>query len=213
MPITMRAYMRYDVRPSEEWTCNLEFDHEGGLDSGLVFDTALSFADGISEVLLNNVVIDRITVSTWVKDSAPYDPDNVRVIPIGIFGKRGFLLTDPVDDDLVIFIRKAVDLGRAGKILLRGTLTTAEIRANSGSWVITSTARTELETAIETWATAMIDSALACALVGAPLLSTTYPATAEGVKQIPIKNYATTPIIRAVRDFVLVGCTERQDTQ
>lgn len=213
MAIRMIAYMNYDVRPTEQWTTTLEFDHEGTLDSGLVYDTALNFANGLSGLLLSNVIIDRVTASTWVPDSEPYDPANVRTIPIGINGEREFLLTDPVDDDLVLFIRKTVDTGRTGKVLLRGCMVTADLAVYSGSWILKSGPIADFTEAIDNWATLMIDSALACALVGSPLLGITYPAVAEGVKQVPIKNYSPTPTIRPVRDFALVGPTERQDTQ
>lgn len=212
MAIVMRAYMHYDVRPSDEWTCNIEMDYDGAIDAAEVEIAALSMAAGLADILLTNVVIDRIVASTWLEDSAPYNPSSLRVIPIGINGTKDFLLTKPVDDDLVLFIRKTVSTGRSGKILLRGVLTTAEINVNSGSWYIVGSALSDIEDLVGSFFT-NLSTQFNVILIGRSLLSITYPACAEGVKQVPIRNYTTIPVTRFVSGLVVVGITERQDTQ
>lgn len=212
MAIVMRAYMHYDVRPSDEWTCNIEMDYDGAIDAAEVEGAALSMAAGLADILLTNVVIDRIVASTWLEDSAPYNPSSLRVIPIGINGTKDFLLTQPVDDDLVLFIRKTVSTGRSGKILLRGVLTTAEINVDSGSWYIVGSALSDIEDLVGSFFT-NLSTQFNVILIGRSLLSITYPACAEGVKQVPIRNYTTIPVTRFVSSLVVVGVTERQDTQ
>lgn len=212
MAIVMRAYMHYDVRPSDEWTCNIEMDYDGAIDAAEVESAALSMAAGLADILLTNVVIDRIVASTWLEDSAPYNPSSLRVIPIGINGTKDFLLTQPVDDDLVLFIRKTVSTGRSGKILLRGVLTTAEINVDSGSWYIVGSALSDIEDLVGSFFT-NLSTQFNVILIGRSLLSITYPACAEGVKQVPIRNYTTIPVTRFVSSLVVVGVTERQDTQ
>lgn len=212
MAIVMRAYMHYDVRPSDEWTCNIEMDYNGAIDAAEVESAALSMAAGLADILLTNVVIDRIVASTWLEDSAPYNPSSLRVIPIGINGTKEFLLTQPVDDDLVLFIRKTVSTGRSGKILLRGVLTTAEINVDSGSWYIVGSALSDIEDLVGGFFT-NLSTQFNVILIGRSLLSISYPACAEGVKQVPIRNYTTIPVTRFVSSLVVVGVTERQDTQ
>lgn len=212
MAIVMRAYMHYDIRPSDEWTCNIEMDYDGAIDAAEVEGAALSMAAGLADILLTNVVIDRIVASTWLEDSAPYNPSSLRVIPIGINGTKDFLLTQPVDDDLVLFIRKTVSTGRSGKILLRGVLTTAEINVDSGSWYIVGSALSDIEDLVGSFFT-NLSTQFNVILIGRSLLSITYPACAEGVKQVPIRNYTTIPVTRFVSSLVVVGVTERQDTQ
>lgn len=212
MAIVMRAYMHYDIRPSDEWTCNIEMDYDGAIDAAEVEGAALSMAAGLADILLTNVVIDRIVASTWLEDSAPYNPSSLRVIPIGINGTKDFLLTQPVDDDLVLFIRKTVSTGRSGKILLRGVLTTAEINIDSGSWYIVGSALSDIEDLVGSFFT-NLSTQFNVILIGRSLLSITYPACAEGVKQVPIRNYTTIPVTRFVSSLVVVGVTERQDTQ
>lgn len=212
MPIVLRAYMHYDVRPTDEWTCNLEMDYEGSLEAGEVESAAMDFAAGLSNLLLTNVVIDRVVASTWASDSSPYNPSALKVVPIGINGTKVFLLTSPVDDDLVLFIRKAVNTGRSGKIMLRGVLTLSEIDVDSGSWYIVPSALATIEGLVADFF-ADITNQFNPVLVGKSLINTILPAVAEGVKQIPIKVFSANPIVRYVTGLVVAGITERQDTQ
>lgn len=212
MAIILRAYMHYDVRPSDEWTCNIEMDYAGAIDAGEVESAALGMAAGLADILLENVVIDRIVASTWLEDSAPYDPSTLRVIPIGINGTKEFLFTSPVDDDLVLFIRKSVSTGRSGKIMLRGVLTTAEIDVDSGSWYIVPLALATIEGLVASFFSELTNQ-FNPILIGRSLVDTILPAVAEGVKQIPIKVYSAIPVLRFVSGLVVAGVTERQDTQ
>lgn len=212
MATIMRAYMHYDVRPNDWWTTNMEFDYAGSLSAGEVESAALDFANGLANLLLNNVVIDRVTVSTWQEDSEPYDPANLVVIPIGINGEIAFLFTAPVDDDIVLFIRKTVTTGRSGKILLRGALTVAMIDVNSGSWFIVPIALDDIQDRVaELWLG--LSNQFNPILIGRSLLETILPATPAGQKQVPIKVYTTVPVERNVVGLVAAGVTERQDTQ
>ena len=209
----VRFYMNYDVRPTEQWTLNLEYDVADVIESALITNISDGIADGLSLFELNNVVIDRAVWYTWEPDSSPYDPTTVRTIPYGIMGQRVIGgLDSPVDDDLVIFLRKTVTSGRSGKIQLRGRLRLSDLIAESGSWALNPLVLADYVTDVANlWND--ISQYAAPSLIGAALTGITYPATPEGVKQVPIKVYAATPTVRAVTDLVLVGPTERQDTQ
>lgn len=209
---SFRAYMNYDVRPSDDWTFNCEYQVDGTIDSGAVEDVANGIKIGLQGMLLDNVIVDRVVASTWVPDGMPYDPSTLRVFPMGVFGLVEFPLGDPVDDDLALFIRKAVSTGRSGKIMLRGTMTTLNITTDSGSWVLTGGAVSAFAARVLAFSNDLLN-APGFALIGAAFTGWTYPATAEGVKQIPIKNYASTPTVREVSELSLVGPIERQDTQ
>ena len=210
--ITVRAYMRFENRPTEEWTHTLEYDYAGELAAGEAEVIGLDLVEGLQNLLLENVQIDRVVLSTWEQDGQPYDPSKLRVIPVGLFGAVEFLTDEPVDDDLVLYMRKSVSTGRAGKIQLRGGLLEGDIDVDNGSWVLETSSRAAINARMDLYWEAANNNGTVC-LIGAPLVSTTYPATPEGVKQIPILNYATTPSLRQVNDVVLVGVTERQDTQ
>lgn len=210
--IVARAYMHYATRPNDEWTHTLEYNFGGVLESGEAEIIAFDMAEGLSNMLLETVIIDRVVLSTWEQDSAPYDPSKLRVVPIGIFGLVEFLVGEETDDDIVVYVRKSVSSGRAGKIQLRGCLLDSNMESDAGSWVLSSSLRSALEARLDLYWQAVNNNGQVC-LIGAPLVSWTYPATPEGTKQIPIPNYADEPYVREVNGVVLVGVNERQDTQ
>lgn len=208
-----RAYMNYIDRPTEQWTLNLEYTIEDDLGGASITNTSDDLAAGLAAYLLETVVIDRIVWFTWQPDSEPYNPDNVRTIPYGILGSRDIGgLTSPADDDLVTFMRKTVTTGRAGKVQLRGRILTSDLIAISGSWALNPAVVADFNDDTDALWLAM-SNYFAPVLIGVALVETIYPATAEGVKQVPVKVYQEVPSVRAVTDLVLVGPTERQDTQ
>lgn len=211
-PVSCRLYFHYDSRPSDDWTMNLEYDHIGALTLSAIDNQTTALVEALQPFLLDNVIIDRAVWSTWVPDSEPYDPEAVRTIPIGLPGDRSFTLTSPVDDDLAFLIRKTVESGKAGRIYLKGALLTANVTAEGGAWTLVDGVVDEFDT----W-TAGLASALGqeipCCLVGVALVSITYPATAAGVKQVPVRVYESEPTIRQVVGLVAVAPTERQARQ
>lgn len=211
--LSMRAYMAYDTRPNDDWSTTLEYDLPvGSIAEAMVEEVAMGMAAGLAKLLLNNVVIDRVVVSTWAPDSQPYDPENVRSIPIGLNGENAFAFTDPADDDLVVLIRKAVDTGRTGKMQLRGCFTVSALRTENGSWRFTLVSQAEIETdTADAWSAFRAVSRPV--LIGVVLLDTIYSAAAAGVKQLVSKVYSDIPSVRSVTDLVVVRPDERQDTQ
>lgn len=211
-PYVFRAYAAYDVRPSDDWSTILEHEVDVDIDSPVIQEIADSMVAGLQEIYLNNVFIDRVAVSTWVADSEPYDPGTVRSISYGVSGLRPFLLTNPVADDLTLFIRKGSSEGRNGKMQLRGTLTIADVTSESGSWVIEPLALSDYLSNVEAMAT-IFGSVNNPVMIGVSLLDTVYPAVGAGVKQVPVKVYSETPYIRFVESFTLVGPRTRQVSQ
>lgn len=207
-----RAYLHYDVRPNDDWSVTIEHDLEDAVDGPIVTNCADDMANALSNASWNNVVIDRIVVGTWVKDSDPYDIDALRTIPYGLFGTREYTLTNVVADELALFIRKNVSKGRAGKMLMRGMLTVAQLTASSGSWTILATQVGAITTIVDNLWTALSGTANPV-MIGAALLDITYPATAAGEKQVPVKVYSPQPSVRTVQGLTLVGPRSRQLTQ
>lgn len=211
-PVSCKLYFNYDSRPSDDWTINLEYDTSDPLAGGSIDAQTDALVGALAPMLLNNVIIDRAVWSTWQADSEPYNPDNVRTIPIGVPGQREFALTSPVDDDLALLIRKTVSSGKPGRIYLKGALLVSNITAEGGAWTLVDALVDDFNDYVDEL-DRVLSSAMQCQLIGAPLISTTYPATPAGVKQVPIKVYAAEPIARNVTELVLVGPTERQARQ
>lgn len=211
--VTMKMHYHYDVRPNDTFVTELEFDIDTGPTGIEAEEAAMAWAAEMTDVFLNTVFIDRVVISTWVKDGDPYDPSTLRVVPIGIFGSVGFTFTTAVDDDIVLFVRKNVNSGRSGKIQLRGCLVMSDLSVSAGSWVLDTLTRTGLTTAFDDLYDELSSQSHIPVLIGAATLGWQYPATAEGVKQIPVKLVSNTPTVRNITGFTVVGAKERQDTQ
>lgn len=212
MPTSLRLYFNYDSRPTDDWTINLEYDYDEALAAIEIDEQTQSLVDGFVPALLDNVIIDRAVWSTWQPDSEPYNPLFVRTIPIGVPGARTFTLTAPVDDDLSVLARKQTTTGRNGSMHIGGALLVANVTASQGSWEIVPVDLPDFQDYIS-GIDAALSANLPCALVGVSLMEIQYPATAEGVKQVPIRVYQDDPTVRLVSDLVLVGPTERQRKQ
>lgn len=209
----VRFYMNYVERPTEQWTLNLEYDLPDIISGPSITNVSNGIATGLSDFLLENVVIDRAVWFTWIPDSEPYDPDAVRTIPYGILGTRDIGgLTSPADDDIVLYMRKTVTTGLSGRIQLRGRVLVSDLIATQGSWALNPAVVLDYTTDVSAFWD-QLSLVAPPVLIGQALLETIYPATAEGVKQVPVKVYQTEPTVRIVTDLVMVGPTERQDTQ
>lgn len=142
------------------------------------------------------------TISTWEPDSDPYDPDNL--IPKALTG-TGLRASDPddlFDIDYVLKMIREPNSGKPGVINMRGALLDTDVETVSGEFrLLAGSPLAEGNSAFTAYVSG-ITAAFAAALVehvmiGTPLVSITYPATPEGVKQVPIKNYGP-PIVRGV---------------
>lgn len=215
MLVSVKTYIQPVGRPSDEFTTEMEYDlGDGvGLDSGTVDDIASALVEGYVGLLLDAYKVDRMVFSQWESDTEDYDPSLVRVIP---WNRPGEILVgsgEIVDESVVLFIRRQVPLGRPGKILFRGALLTSALESTDGQWSLESTAEAAIATRVAALYT-QASSILAPVMIGKSQVGDViYPATAEGVKQISIRNYAETPTVRSITNFVLAGVRERQVTQ
>lgn len=209
--VALTYYMHYDERPNDYWTTRWELVAVGGPIGAPAENAALDGASALATLLLDNVIIDRVVLSTVEPDGALYDPTTVKVISLGLQGTHPILASNPVDDDIVLFVRKNVISGRTGKMQLRGAMAVNMLTTYAGSWKLTNGAKAELTSRLSDLDDWVSDNQIS--LIGYPLLQTIYPATPEGQKQKPIKVYTDTPIVRRVTSLSLVGPNERQDTQ
>lgn len=72
---------------------------------------------------LNTTYINRVTVSTWVPDSTPYNGNELVTVPISANGLREQLLgQEALGLDDTLYVRKTPQTGELGKIMYRGVL-------------------------------------------------------------------------------------------
>lgn len=212
MLVSLRIYFHYDSRPSDDWTANFEFDGITSIESPQIDNITDTMVPALQAAMLNNAIIDRFVWSTWNADSEIYDPETVRTIPVGLAGSRAFTLTSPVDDDLAYLSRKTASYGKPGRTYWKGWLLVANVTADGGAWRLFDI---DVEQ-FEDYVTAIFVAAAAegqLVMAGVSLVSITYPATPEGVKQIPVRNYQSTPAVRPVIGMNGIKPTERQARQ
>jgi hypothetical protein len=109
------------------------------------------------DIHLNSVVIDRITVSTYIPDSRPYNPNTLAVYPLSINCTRP-MSANVLPLELCLFVRRNVDFGRDGRLLYRGCLTEDDMFAQSFRPRITTNAVNSIQSIINSWRTVGVGS-------------------------------------------------------
>ena len=139
---------------------------------------------------LNSVIIDRITVSTYVPDSRPYNPDNLATFPLSLNCTRP-VPANVLPLELCLFVRRNTDFGRDGRILYRGCLTEDDLFSVSFRPLITATAVNSLQSIINGWRTVGVGSDFRLVMAsGFPNVSNVRPVVSLQVSEkVVIKKY------------------------
>jgi hypothetical protein len=96
------------------------------------------------------VTIDRAVISTYVRDSRPYNPDAFTSIPVNVSGTNSGG-GDSMPVEYCLFVRRSVATGRSGKLLYRGTLSEAAVTVDGLRAVLLSTFQDSFQNVINTW--------------------------------------------------------------
>ena len=99
---------------------------------------------------LQAVTIDRVVISTYVRDSRPYNPETFVTIPVGLFGQRSSE-GDPLPIEYCLFVRRSVQSGRTGKLLYRGCLLESAATTIGFRPVLGTSAQNEIQSAVNEW--------------------------------------------------------------
>lgn len=122
--------------------------YEAFIDSGaevhptILTDLADSLLAFERSIHLTGVQFVQTTISTFVEDSKPYDPESFVTIPhpSGTIGGRTVGATDPLDLTAAFYVRRRVPTGRQGKLFYRGVLTESDVNAPAGTMRLTDVA-------------------------------------------------------------------------
>lgn len=115
-----------------KWANTLEYVATSDIDNDDAFSIANSVAIAIGEMLINQYVVEKVVVSTYVPDSRPYNPDAFISFPFNIRGDRGRFSEDPVDLSICLRFDKRSTSGRTGRMLMRGVLHEGMLRTTGG---------------------------------------------------------------------------------
>lgn len=137
-----RVVMRADTAAGPvRWANTWEFD-SSGLTGGLLVDApsvATAMVTFHQTMLLSNFYVESVTVSTAAEDGQPYNPDTFYSLTAMVRGTLGTLGGEVDVLPLVncLHLKKAVNGGREGNLLLRGFLTEADIQSDPLTGAIT----------------------------------------------------------------------------
>lgn len=214
MLLRFKAYYKPITRPSDVYSVEFEYNPEvAGIDDALVESIADNIVAGLVLLLTDDARMDRVVASTYTPDGEPYDPTTFRVFNYSNVGTRtGIIGIGTSADTIALLLRRVPSNGRFGRILLRLSTFTNEVADKEGELALTTGAFDEIAVLVED-AFALWQITDRMVMAGNPLIETQYPATPEGVKQVPIKVFAPEPTVRQVVSMELVGITTRQREQ
>jgi hypothetical protein len=156
---TVRIYKRYG---SLFWANNYEV--RASQDAPFAQTAISDLVDRIvaleRQLHIPQVAFDRAVVSTYVRDSVPYNPEAFTTIAISGQGTNDLGQGEPVSLEHCLFVRRVTQAGRPGKLLYRGCLTeggvtTIDLRAH-----ITPGFVTTLQGRLNSWFAAFLQQPL-----------------------------------------------------
>jgi hypothetical protein len=106
------------------------------------------------------VTFDRAVVSTYVRDSVPYNPDAFTTIPLSGQGQNDLGQGEPVSLEHCLFVRRVTQAGRSGKLLYRGCLTEGGVTTVDFRAVITPGFTATLQGRLNTWFASWLQQSL-----------------------------------------------------
>jgi hypothetical protein len=147
--LTVRSYKQYI---GYAWANNYEVEATQNISNPA---TALEFlANRIAflerDLHLSGIVIDRITISTYVPDSQPYNPSTLATFPLSMLCTRPASF-EVLPLELCLFVRRNTSFGRDGRLLYRGCLTENDMAAAGFRPLITSSAVSSFQSIINSW--------------------------------------------------------------
>jgi len=186
---TVRSYKQY---VGFAWANNYEVEATQDIPNP---STELEFlANRIVELEKNlhisGITIDRVTISTYVPDSLPYNPNNVATFPFSVFATRQ-APSEVLPLELCLFVRRNVDFGRDGRLLYRGCLHEGDMSATAFRPLLTNSAVNSLQNIINNWRAVGLGNAFRLVMAsGFPAPSNVRPVVSLQVSEkIVVKKY------------------------
>jgi hypothetical protein len=186
---TLRSYKQY---AGYSWANNYEIEAVQDIPNPI---TELEFiasriVDLEKTLHLSGVVIDRVTISTYVPDSLPYNPNNVATFPFSVRATRQ-IVSEFLPLELCLFIRRNVSFGRDGRILYRGVLMEIDMNSTEFRPLLTANAVSGFQNVINSWRSVGLGNAFRLVMAsGFPAPNNVRPVTSLQVSEkIVVKKY------------------------
>lgn len=91
------------------------------------------------------------TISSWLPDSTPYNPDAFKTVALDMNGAIAFSSGTDLDLRICLRLNRAVPTGRIGKIFLRNSLLQAQVNNSAGTYALVGSGaiQTNVDEAVE----------------------------------------------------------------
>jgi hypothetical protein len=130
------------ANPAVRWRNTYEaFFTDGGEPlSSVLLDFAEKLLDFEQQLHLTGVQFVQTTISTYLPETADYDPESFVTIPhpADTIGERTIGASQPLDLTAAFYVRRQVPTGRQGKLFYRGVLGENDVEAPAGRMRLTS---------------------------------------------------------------------------
>jgi hypothetical protein len=156
---TVRIYKRYGAL---FWANNYEVQaaQDAPFAQTAISDLVDRLAGLERQLHIPQVTFDRAVVSTYVRDSVPYNPDAFTTLPLSGVGTNDLGQGEPVSLEHCLFVRRVTQSGRPGKLLYRGCLTEGGVTTVDFRAQISPSFVTTLQGRLNTWFAAWLQQTL-----------------------------------------------------
>lgn len=144
---SVRVIMKQDAVIPVRWANTHELSTNVG---GITFGGWEAFAEAVRDfhrfLLVPDYKVERVIISTLAEDGAPYNPSNLAVFEYNVAGLRTSGGTSDVYDlRTVLHLKRDVDFGREGNLLLRGFLKESDVTTVGGTTRLNDIPAVQLE--------------------------------------------------------------------
>jgi len=187
--LTVRSYKQYT---GYAWANNYEVEATQDISNPetALENLAIRIANLEQGLHLAGVIIDRVTISTYVPDGRPYNPNTLATFPLSLVATRpGSSQVLPLE--MCLFVRRNTSFGRDGRLLYRGCLTEDDMLAASFRPLLISGSVSSLQSIINNWAATGLGSEFRFVMAsGIPVPTSVRPVNGLQVSEkIVIKKY------------------------
>lgn len=127
----IRTFKSLGTSPMTKWSNSYEFEATESGEEGDLRAAAAALLGFEQQIHTTQVVFDYATISTWVPDSIPYNPEEFMVQNYGQQVGE-YAPTTPAPLTICLFARRETRYGRAGKVFYRSALGLEELQYDGG---------------------------------------------------------------------------------
>lgn len=149
---TVRVTSYHKLNPSQRWSNNYCLEAGTGADYVTLEGFAIACLEFQTIMSYDSIVTERAVVSTYIRDSNPYDGNEFMTVEHNQDGSIAGSDSSLLPLEACLYLRKKTQTGRNGKLFLRGVLQETDVQFGQSLFVLSAgnTIQSRLSTAIAT---------------------------------------------------------------